>query len=82
MVVLWALFPMKVSEVGSLAFFTISRLTSLPQSGPFGAAEEMLMTDAFGNFRQILGDVTLAPAMGQFLDMANNPRANAANFET
>lgn len=41
--------------------------------------EEMLMTDAFSNFRQILNDVTLAPAMGQFLDMANNPRANSSN---
>jgi len=41
--------------------------------------EEMLMTDAFSNFRQILNDVTLAPAMGQFLDMANNAKANANN---
>jgi uncharacterized protein (DUF1800 family) len=41
--------------------------------------EEMLMNDAFSNFRQILNDVTLAPAMGQFLDMANNSKANANN---
>ena len=41
--------------------------------------EEMLMSDAFTNYRQILSDVTLAPAMGQFLDMANNPKANASN---
>ncbi len=41
--------------------------------------EEMLMTDAFSNFRQILNDVTLAPAMGQFLDMANNSKANSDN---
>ncbi len=40
--------------------------------------EEMLMTDAFANYRQILNDVTLAPAMGQFLDMANNAKGNAA----
>ncbi|MEQ1947564.1 MAG: DUF1800 family protein [Bryobacteraceae bacterium] len=39
--------------------------------------EEMLMADAFQNYRQILSDVTLAPAMGQFLDMANNAKANA-----
>ena len=38
--------------------------------------EEMLMADAFTNYRQILYDVTLAPAMGQFLDMANNAKAN------
>lgn len=45
-------------------------------TGPF---EEMLMADAYSNFRQILNDVTLAPAMGQFLDMANNAMANSDN---
>jgi hypothetical protein len=39
--------------------------------------EEMLMVDAFKNFRQILKDVTLSAGMGQFLDMANNGKANA-----
>jgi len=34
--------------------------------------EQMLMADSFTNYRQILGDVTLAPAMGQYLNMANN----------
>ena len=38
--------------------------------------QDMLMNDAFGNYRQILGDVTLSPAMGQYLDMANNAKAN------
>src|SRR5262249_21096213 len=40
--------------------------------------QEMLMTDAFANFRQILYDVTVSPGMGQMLDMANNGKANAA----
>jgi uncharacterized protein (DUF1800 family) len=40
--------------------------------------QEMLMSDAFSNFRQILQDVTLSPGMGDFLDMANNSKANAA----
>jgi hypothetical protein len=38
--------------------------------------QQMLMADAFTNYRQILGDVTLSPAMGQYLDMANNAKAN------
>jgi uncharacterized protein (DUF1800 family) len=38
--------------------------------------EQMLMSDAFTNYRQIMGDVMLAPAMGQFLDMANNAMGN------
>ena len=40
--------------------------------------QEMLMSDAFGNFRQILQDVTLSPAMGEYLNMANNAKGNAA----
>ncbi|HXB67520.1 MAG TPA: DUF1800 domain-containing protein [Candidatus Acidoferrales bacterium] len=40
--------------------------------------QEMLMADAFTNYRKILGDVTLSPAMGQYLDMANNGKGNAA----
>jgi uncharacterized protein (DUF1800 family) len=39
---------------------------------------EMMLGNAFGNFRQILNDVTLSPAMGYYLDMANNGRGNAA----
>ncbi|WP_263416350.1 DUF1800 family protein [Terriglobus albidus] len=40
--------------------------------------QQMLMNDAFSNYRQILGDVTLSPAMGQYLNMANNAKANSA----
>ena len=38
--------------------------------------QNMLLTDAFTNYRQIMADVTLSPAMGQYLDMANNAKAN------
>ena len=34
--------------------------------------------DAFGNFRQLLEDVTLNPVMGQFLDLAHNDKPNPA----
>jgi hypothetical protein len=40
--------------------------------------QQMLLTDAFVNYRQLLGDVTLSPGMGQYLDMANNGKANPA----
>jgi len=32
----------------------------------------LLNTDAFTNYRQIMKDVTLSPAMGHYLDMVNN----------
>ena len=34
--------------------------------------QQILYSGAFGNFRQLLYDVTLNPAMGRFLDMLNN----------
>jgi uncharacterized protein (DUF1800 family) len=40
--------------------------------------QNMLLQDAFANYRTILQDVTLSPVMGHYLDMANNARANAA----
>ncbi len=38
--------------------------------------QDMLLADSFTNYRQIMADVTLSPAMGQYLDMANNAMAN------
>jgi len=34
--------------------------------------QQLLYSSAFGNFRQLLYDITLNPAMGRFLDMANS----------
>ncbi len=39
---------------------------------------DLLAQDAFGNFRQLLEDVTLNPAMGDYLDMVHNDKPNAA----
>ncbi len=39
---------------------------------------DLLANDAFGNFRQLLQDVTLSPAMGNYLNMLHNAKANAA----
>jgi uncharacterized protein (DUF1800 family) len=38
---------------------------------------DLLANDAFGNFRQLLQDVTLSPAMGNYLNMLRNAKANA-----
>jgi uncharacterized protein (DUF1800 family) len=39
---------------------------------------DVLVKDAFGNFRQLLEDITLNPAMGAYLNMLQNDKANAA----
>jgi hypothetical protein len=36
----------------------------------------VLVRNAFGNFRQLLWDMTLNPAMGDYLDMVNNDRSS------
>jgi uncharacterized protein (DUF1800 family) len=45
---------------------------------PVGIAAYMdvLNRDAFGNFRQLLEDITLNPAMGNYLDMLHNDKGN------
>jgi uncharacterized protein (DUF1800 family) len=40
--------------------------------------QNVLMRDAFANYRALLQDVTLSPVMGHYLDMANNDKTNAA----
>ena len=39
---------------------------------------DLLARDAFGNFRQLLEDVTMNPGMGDFLDMVHNDKPNPA----
>jgi uncharacterized protein (DUF1800 family) len=40
--------------------------------------QDMLLADSLGNYRQIMEDVTLSSAMGQYLDMGNNAAADPA----
>jgi uncharacterized protein (DUF1800 family) len=43
---------------------------------------DLLGTHAFGNFRPLLDDITLNPAMGDYLDMVNNDKPNPATGRT
>ena len=61
----------RVKYALSQMFVISSNNTTAIQSMPRGEASyyDMLGNDAFGNFRQLLQDVTLSPMMGQFLSM-------------
>ncbi len=48
------------------------------RSHGFAAYWDGLVKNAFGNFRQLLEDVTLNPAMGYFLNTKGNQKENAA----
>jgi uncharacterized protein (DUF1800 family) len=64
----------------ALAYSQIFVVSSV-QVGPAYALREyqqMLLQDAFANYRQILQDVTLSPVMGDYLNMANNNKGNPA----
>jgi uncharacterized protein (DUF1800 family) len=65
--------------------FALSEIMVTSQIGalqtlPFAAADyyDMLARDALGDFRVLLEDVTLHPAMGIYLSMLGNQKANAA----
>jgi uncharacterized protein (DUF1800 family) len=53
-----------------------SSLTNQPEA--LAGYDDLLANDAFGNFRQLLQDVTLSPVMGNYLNMLRNAAANPA----
>jgi uncharacterized protein (DUF1800 family) len=63
--------------------FALSQIMVISSSDVYeayglAAYQNLLLDDAFVNFRQLLNDVTLSPGMGRYLDMVNNDKANAA----
>jgi uncharacterized protein (DUF1800 family) len=69
----------RVKYALSQMFVISSNNSTAIQNMPRGEASyyDMLGADAFGNFRQLLQDVTLHPMMGQFLSMLQNDKGNA-----
>jgi uncharacterized protein (DUF1800 family) len=59
-----------------VASLTGSELGNRPYSLP--TYYDVLVRDAFGNYRQLLEDITLNPAMGAYLDMLQNDKANTS----
>ncbi len=59
--------------------FVIASTNPAVGAMPRGMANyyDILGADAFGNFRQLLQDVTLNPMMGQFLSMQGNDKGDA-----
>ncbi len=58
--------------------FVISFNTPLMKARSAASYYDMLGADAFGNFRTLLQDVTLHPAMGVYLNMMSNFKENPA----
>ncbi len=62
----------------ALSQIFVTSITKIIWNGDMIPYQQMLINDAFTNYRQILGDVTLSACMGEYLDMANNAKANPA----
>lgn len=61
--------------------FVISFYSELDKYGEGVASYyDMLIKNAFGNFKDILTDVTLHPCMGFYLTHLNNPKSDPAHF--
>ena len=63
--------------------FALSEIMVVSENGALqdnattlSAYYDVLLTNAFGNFRDLLKAVTLAPAMGLYLDMRGNDKGN------
>jgi uncharacterized protein (DUF1800 family) len=63
--------------------FVVSTVDSGLGDEPIGmsAYVDTLLNDAFGNFRKLLEDVTLNPAMGVYLNMLGNDRVEPGGTE-
>ena len=62
----------------ALALHEIFVISGVEESNPAQMVPylRVLQQGAFGNFRQLMRDVTLNVAMGEYLDMRNNDKAN------
>jgi uncharacterized protein (DUF1800 family) len=60
--------------------FVISQKQAVLSQFPIGLAyyHDILVRNAFGNYRQLLEEVTLSPEMGSYLNMLGNQRADAS----
>jgi hypothetical protein len=66
--------------------FALSEIMVISQQGSLGGNAialsgyyDLLLKNAFGNYRDLLKAVTLSPAMGVYLNMQGNDKANLAN---
>jgi len=62
----------------ALSQIFVTSIEKLIWNGNMVSYQNTLLADAFTNYRQIMEDVTLSPAMGQYLDMGNNAMADPA----
>ena len=73
--------PDQLRQRVAFALSQIMVVSSVTDYEAYGLAnyENILLRDAFANYRTLLQDITLSPSMGHYLDMANSAATNPAN---
>jgi uncharacterized protein (DUF1800 family) len=73
--------PDQLRQRVAFALSQIMVVSSVEIYEAYGLAnyQNILLNDALGNYRTLLQDVTLSPAMGHYLDMANSDETNPQN---
>ena len=56
----------------ALSQIFVTGQSAIPMPAWMRVYQQMLYENAFGNYRELLYDITLNPAMGRYLDMLNN----------
>jgi uncharacterized protein (DUF1800 family) len=72
--------PDQLRQRVAFAYSQIFVISSIDIHPTYGVRQyqQMLLDNAFVNYRQLIERVTLHPAMGDYLDMVNNDKPNAA----
>ncbi|MFZ3321486.1 MAG: DUF1800 family protein [Usitatibacter sp.] len=70
--------PDQLRQRVAFALSQILVTSGLVVNMPYGMAryQQMLLDNAFGNFQDVLTEVTLSPVMGDYLNMVNNDKSN------
>lgn len=59
--------------------WVVSQQSGVPNAYAYPPYWRIFRDNAFGNYATLIKEVTLSPAMGKYLSMANNNKANTAN---
>jgi uncharacterized protein (DUF1800 family) len=68
--------PLRHKTAWALGQILVTSGVTIQQSSHAIAYHKILSNNAFGNYRQLLNDVTLSPTMGYYLDMARSTKLN------
>ena len=68
--------PLRQRVAFALGQIMVVSATEVNHAYGMAGYQQLLLDRAFGNFRDLLFDVTLSPAMGRYLDMVNNDKPN------